>query len=289
MIKNQVGAVPDDNLGIAQEVIRRLREEAGFPERQKLFLEDKYVLKQGIEIVSRPFAQLEKRLSKRFMKRITVDPYPREFTEGFLRNAAGYNMRPVFLPGEDISADCRLKKWVKLGAEFYQEVKNGDVRPFNTYYPTVLCRGWYLADFSLSVDYTDGTQVYPNDPWASAITQLREEGKIGKYESTPKGSRFVITLEEWGKVLLIYMAAKLLVPPAKIRLERAIEFNAIGNLYDPNRGKFNSWEWFADAFRSSDRICGGCRDCGGLASISNLVSGSHMGNFAGRPLVSFVS
>ncbi|MEK7609401.1 MAG: hypothetical protein AAB476_02900 [Patescibacteria group bacterium] len=76
--------------------------------------------------------------------------------------------------------------------------------------------------------------------------------------------------------------------PEQVRLERAVESNAIGNLYDPNRGQFNMWEWFQDVFEDSYRLSGGARECGGLARVDCGWSGHPDDSLAGRPLVSFV-
>lgn len=277
----------EENLGIAEEVIRRLREEDGFPERCKLFLAGKYQPMEGVEVTPQPFSKLEKRLSKHFGHSITVDPYPKEFTPEFLANAAKFNMKPVFLPGEDITQDRQLRRWIKPEKWFYDQIRAGKIQSYGSLLPTVLCRGWYLADFSVGVDCTDGTQVFPNDPWAPLITELREKKLVGGYKETPAGSRFAITWDEWNNCVLSQMAAKLGVPRANIRLERAIEFNAIGNLYDRNRGHFNMWEWFTDVFEDSYRLYGGRRGSGGLAHVSCSWSGSRDDDIAGRPLVSF--
>lgn len=71
-------------------------------------------------------------------------------------------------------------------------------------------------------------------------------------------------------------------------LKRAIEFNAIGNLYDSNRGKFNAWGWFEDRFEDFGRLCGGDRDRGGLANVDFGRRGSCRSYIAARPLVSFI-
>ena len=102
------------------------------------------------------------------------------------------------------------------------------------------------------------------------------------------GSRFAITWDEWQDVVLVYLASKLNVTRAQIRLERAIEFNAIGNLYDANRGKFNAWEWFQDHFEDTNRLIGGHLDYGGLAYVYDCWHDNLDDHVAGRPLVSFV-
>ncbi len=289
MTNSLVGAVPDDNLGIVEEVIRRLRKEEGFAEKQKLFLAGKYQLIEGVEIKSRPFAKLEKMLSRRFVRKITVDSYPKEFTSEFLANAARLNMRPVFFTDEDISKNSQFKKWTKSEKWFYDRVSDGKIKPlYPELLPTMLRRGWYLADFTVGVDYTDGSQVFVDDPLAPIIAKLREHKLIGKYDNTPIGSRFAITSNEWQNVVFISIASALGVTRDQIRFERAIEFNTIGNLYDFNRGKFNMWEWFADVFGDSNHLCGGRRGSGGLANVYSYWSGNRIDSIAGRPLVSFV-
>ena len=69
----------------------------------------------------------EKLLSKRFGKKITVDPLPAEFTEENLTKWAQYNLTPVFLPDEEISENRNLKNWVKPEKWFYYQIKGGKI------------------------------------------------------------------------------------------------------------------------------------------------------------------
>lgn len=224
-----------------------------------------------------------KLLSNRFGKRIKVDSLPEWFTEENLAKAARFNLKPVFLPGEEIGENRALKNWTKPQSWFYQKIKEGKIAKDSA----TLKRGWYLADFTSSVDYSGGVQVYPNDPLSSIIKRLRKAGEIGKHNKTPIGSRFaIVPKDEWPKVLA-EIAKELGLKPGQAMLEREIEFNAIGNIYDENRGKFNSWEWFADPFEDSDRLSGGIRDNGGLANVNYDSSGHRDDNVAGRPLASF--
>ena len=237
-----------------------------------------------------PFAeklvlQTAKLLSKKFGREIKVDPLPPEFTEENLARLAMFNLKPVFLPDEEIGEDSELKDWTKPEKWFYDQIRNGKIADVSA----KLFRGWYLADFTPGADYTDGTQVFPNDPLSPIIARLREQGKIGKYDNTPAGSRFAITNEEWRNVVCPAIAEDLGFKPEQVRLERASEFNAIGNIYDPNRGKFNMWEWFSDIFEDSYRLCGGDRGYGGLSGVSHVSSVGRDVSIAGRPLVSFVS
>ena len=225
----------------------------------------------------------KKKLQKFF--RVDLEPMPAEFTEENLAKWAEFNLKPVYLPMEEIGEDRKLKNWTKPEKWFYQKIGEGKVNADSA----KLHQGWYLADFTVGTDYTDGTQVFPNDPLNPIIKRLREEGKIGKYDNTPLGSRFAITHDEWQTVVCPAVAESLGFKPTQVRLERSIEFNAIGNIYDPNRGRFNMWEWFSDKFEDSYQLCSGRRGSGGLAHVFYSWSSHRLVDIAGRPLVSFVS
>lgn len=234
-------------------------------------------------------AKTARKLSTVLKKRIIVDPLPPEFTEENLALWATFNMKPVFLPQENIGANRPLKNWTKLSQFFYNNVRNGKIKPIHPDLPPTLLRGcWHLADFTVSADYTDGSQVFVNDPLAPIIADLRSKKLVGRHNNTPDGSRFSITPDEWQDVVLAHVASKLGVTRAQMRLERAIDFNAIGNLYDSNRGKFNALEWFEDRFEDSGRLCGGGRDCGGLACVYYSWCDCRFSSIAARPLVSFI-
>ena len=226
----------------------------------------------------------KKCLQKFFGQGIEIDPLPEKFTEENLARWGEFNLKPVFLPDEEVAENRKLKDYTKPEKFFYDKIREGKIAADGA----TLKRGWCLADLTIGVDYTDGTQVFQNDPLASLITKLREEERVGRYDNTPAGSRFAITNDEWRNTVCPAFAKELGFKPEQIRLERAIEFNAIGNLYDPNRGKFNMWEWFEDAFEDSRRLHGGDRRHGGLADVDYDTSDFRYGIIAGRPLVSFV-
>jgi hypothetical protein len=234
-------------------------------------------------------AKTARKLSTVFKKRIIVDPLPPEFTEENLVHWATFNFRPVFLPREDIGASRPLKNWIKPERWFYERVGNGKIRPIHPDLPPTLLSGcWCLADFTVSADYTDGSQVFVDDPLVPIIADLRQKKLVGRHSNTPDGSRFSVTPDEWQDIVLAHVASKLGVTRAQTRLERAVDSNAIGNLYDPNRGKFNAWEWFEDPFGDSDRLFGGGRGSGGLAGVNYYWLGGRSGGIAARPLVSFI-
>ena len=222
-------------------------------------------------------------LASRLRMPVLVDPIPLEFTPENLARWAEFGLRPVFLPDVEITEDMDIPGWIKLDKWFYYHIRSRKISADSA----KLFHGWYLADFSIGTDYTNGTQVFQSDPFSLIIAGLREHGKIGKCDNTLYGSRFYITNDEWRNVVCPAIAEALGFRPEQVRLERAMEFNVIGNLYDPNRGKYNMWEWFEDIFGDSYRLCGGDRGRGGLSGIGLLWSVFRGGGVVGRPLVSF--
>lgn len=61
-------------------------------------------------------------LSKRFGKKIAVDPLPLWFTEENLAHAARYNLKPISLPAEEISEDRKIRNWIKPRKWFYDQI-----------------------------------------------------------------------------------------------------------------------------------------------------------------------
>ncbi|OGF49334.1 hypothetical protein A3G55_01540 [Candidatus Giovannonibacteria bacterium RIFCSPLOWO2_12_FULL_44_25] len=283
-----VGCLPSKLLGLQRDMLEKWSGPDGelWVERIALTLQGKNPLEavvKGPAWADEVVAQARRKL-KKFFGRLQVDPVPGVWTPEFLENAAKYNMHPVYFIDLVLAKDWSLKNYTKQESWLYEKIREGKISAD----AVTLKRRWCLADFSVGVDYTDGSQVFPNDPWAPIIEKLRRDLRvIGKYDNTPCGSRFAITPKEWDDVVLAYMASALRVTRAQTCLERAGEFNFIGNVYDPNRGRFNMWEWFRDPFGGSDRLYGGYRRYGGLAGVGCVSSDDRYDGIAGRPLVSF--
>lgn len=214
----------------------------------------------------------------------SVDPLPKAATAENLAKWEKFNLRLVFLPDGGITESIKLRNYVKPEKWFYDQIRAGTIDADSA----KLKRGWYVADFTVGADYTNGTQSYPNDSLGPLISKLRHAGVIGKYDKTPWESRFAITNDEWRDKLLPSLTDELSATGVTFRLEGAIEFNAIGNIYDSNRAKFNCWEWFDDVFRGGDRLYGGGRGSGGLADVDGYAADGRGGGIAGRPLGCFV-
>ena len=287
MEKEKVVGSMSDWSGLLKDFFRQIDDGSFTREMLKAVNEHRNPFTEPLAVVlnfkEELIAKTTKLLSNRFGKKIVVDPLPDWFTEENLAKAAAFNLKPVFLPDEKIGHERPLRNWLKPNGWFYDQIQNGKIAADSAQ----LKRGWYLADFTIGADYNDGTQVFQNDPLAPIIARLRQEGKIGKKDKTPIGSRFAIMPKDEWPIVLAELANELGLKPEQLRLERAIEFNAIGNLYDKHRGGFHMWEWFADDFEDSHRLNGGNRDSGGLTNISYSWAVFRRDDVAGRPLVSF--
>lgn len=294
MKNNLVGEVPGEFLGTWIDILQKCRSGHITLDHLQRFAKMETTpfavrAKDAKREIEKFAAKTARKLSTIFKKRVIVDPLPPEFTEENLAHWATFNFHPVFLPREDIGVNRPLKNYTKSEVWFYNMVAEGKIKPIHSDLPPTMLRGcWHLADFTVGADYTDGSQVFVNDPLSPIIANLRSKELVGKHNNTPLGSRFSITPNEWQDVVLVYVASKLGVTRAQLRLERAIEFNAIGNLYDPNRGMFSCWEWFEDLFEGSRRLYGGIRGIGGLANVNDDWSDDRSHFVAARPLVSFV-
>ena len=289
-----VGRTPNELLGVQRDILERLSGNNG-----DLWLDRYKRLHRG----ENPFAELVAQstpaatwkdelisIARRKLKKFSrawadqVTAIPDTWTPEFLEDMAKHNMKPVFFPEADITEALRTRKYIKPNSWFYINVA-GNIKDDNA---AKLRKGWVLADFTIGADYTDGTQVFINDPWARLIAELRGKKLVGAYNNTPTGSRFAITWDEWNDCVLAQMASKLLATRAQTTLERAMEYNFIGNVYDLNRGRFNVWEWFQELFGDSYHLIGGRRDGGGLADVSYRWHDHRHGSIASRPLVRFV-
>ena len=291
MCEKAVGAVSGEIVGdtgklaLLEDFVVKLRKDVFTVDEMKRFLrrENPFATPVPMDFREQTVAKVERILLKRFGRKITVDTLPEILTEENLRKAAKFNFQPVFSLGDVLLALDKPKNWVAIPGKFFQWERNGKIASGSAIWP----RGWYLADFTVGVDYDDGRQIFQNDRLSSLIEGLRKTGRVGKYDKTPMGSRFAIVPDSEWLLVFTELANELNFFTAKqVSLESFAAFNVIGNIYDKNRGKFNMWEWFADSFEDSYRLSGGSRGYGGLAYVDIDWDGCR-DDIAGRPLVSF--
>lgn len=229
----------------------------------------------------------QSKLASTLKQPVIVPPPPAIIVPKLLKKLGRFNFALVYFPALDIHIDFRIENgtWIKPNKWFYLNLGPDKIDPA----ATKIKPGWHAIDLTSSVNYADGIQVFPNDPLEPLITRLRQEKKIGGFDKTPIGSRFAITGEEWEDVIAPALAQAIGLEPsqATVRLERAIEFNLVGNVYDKPRGKFNAWEWFADLYGLTDRLHGGFQYDGGLSVVSHRPRGDRLDSFAGRLIIDF--
>jgi len=145
-----------------------------------------------------------------------------------------------------------------------------------------LYSGVYLVDFTPVADFAT-----PRDPMYTTIASLA----IKRSSETPPGSRFDIPGEDWGMVSMAY-ADSLDLGWLEGRLERAIEFYAISNLFGR---RYRTLQWFADSFTRlgvRHQLYG--NDVTPASREPQLMIDSEVGNaaypnVAGRPIFRFPS
>ena len=77
---------------------------------------------QVLQETSGLVSQTTQLLSKFFGQGVVVDPLPPEFTEANLAMWSEFNLKPVFLPNEEIGPDRQLKGWIKPEEWFYKQI-----------------------------------------------------------------------------------------------------------------------------------------------------------------------
>ena len=195
-----------------------------------------------------------------------------------IREWQGLGLEPHFLPEVVMTHDDSYPSWkVKLEKWYYLKTDQGKIlRGVNG--GLVVDKEAFklegiivLIDTRLKPSYEAGKQMYENDNLLGpVIEELREEGKVAKYEFGPQSSRFGLSSKEWEDYIKPVLAEKLSLKPNQIRLERAIEVNVIPQLYPYMSRKddsgTNTWTWYEEFFGSE-----GCRLHGGVSGRYGLA------------------
>ncbi len=201
-----------------------------------------------------------------------------------------------FLPKVEMSREAQFPGWkVKPNDWFWQQFQAGKVlRNRNgelVAEKVVELEGiTVLVDTRLKPHYKNGKQMWEGDTLLGPILiQLREKGKIAKYEYGTQGSRFGVSADEWEGEVKPALAGKIGLESSQPRFERVIEASAIPQLYHymPRKkdGKTNTWVWYEEYFEDrSNRLNGGNSDNGGLANVNWNEARNHWNNRSLRPL-----
>ena len=179
-----------------------------------------------------------------------------------------------YLPDEELTEERGLPGWKKKpgkrytpdqswGIEFFDEVKKGNLPKDALKLPAA----WILSDSREKPQYQDGKQIYKEDVLGPVLEDLRKKNIITDFKV--KNSRFNISWDELNKPEVKQAIAEALdVPQEALRLPRAIEWNYMGNVYYPEWGNTNTWEWFDDPYmKGQRRLRGGFSEFGGLSDV----------------------
>ena len=145
--------------------------------------------------------------------------------------------------------------------------------------------GWRIVDATIRPDYTDGSQMYKDDPLASLIAKLTTDGKISPQHPS---SRFGISWDERKEHIDPQLKELLNLPDrVTISVPTEAEFNVLGNLFHPEWGEVSTYEWLDDNFEGDLRLFGGSSDDGGLSYVPHIWSDHRFGDIGFRPRIVF--
>lgn len=191
---------------------------------------------------------------------------------------------PHFLPQVSLTEEDQLPGWkVRPKSWFWQKIKENKISED----AATLKEGWYLVDGRTKPNnYGIGQQRYRNDYMEAIMQNLREKDRIYRY--TPEISRFGVAPDEIEKVILPELA-RIIDTKGEVENNTYMKFNVWGNMFHPEWGETDTWEWFADKFGEYQRLYGGDADGGGLAIVDHNWSGNRSEAIAFNLVVRFPS
>jgi len=177
------------------------------------------------------------------------------------------------------------KAWLQLDPSWFWSEKTRKSVSNET---LTIPRSWYIFDTTVKPMYNrEGTQMYPNDPLITLLTQLKTEDRINLFSNTPTGSRFGITSNEIDRHVMPELAKMLGTTLTDTRIPTAEEINILGNMFHPELDKANVAEWFYNKFGDDARFTEGYSGYGALSYGHNdkhMVQSDRVGF---RPIVEF--
>lgn len=260
---------PKQELALIREAVDALPTPEQFIKKEQEQLEQKGFSRSNVDFPS------TEHLDKVF------EVWHRAIELGFIRMSAH------IIPGHDLENIDLPRGWVRLDKWYRQQIDKTIDKD-----AAILKPAYVLIDTTPKPNYEGGRQLYPNDSFGPMMSLLREEGKIevpNDYKHVPETSRFAVMPIERETHFDTAFAQTLKVDPSKVRVPTAAENNFIGNVWHPELGQKNTWEWYADVFETDCRLIGGSRDDGGLAAVFCDWRGARLDDVGFRPLVVFSS
>ncbi len=207
-------------------------------------------------------------------------------------------LEPHFLPRVEMDRKAEFPGWlVRPDNHSYNVVYQGKVlRQIDGKLQPDKNAHWLsgntvLIDTRLKPNYESGRQMYENDYLGPFLAELREAGKISRYDYGDQSSRFGVSADEWEEQVkpVLSKDKRFEFGQDQWRFERAIEANVIPQIYlhmsRKNNGYTSTWSWYEEYFGGrSDRVIGGHSVCGGLSVFYWIWSGNHWGYQAFCPL-----
>jgi len=275
----------------------------GLSDEEKQSIEAQKVFQ---EIISRESLALQKFFGRSF----EIPPLPEEATTERIAEWREQGFELHYLPSLsliDITIDPsgavtevrpNIRGWKKKPADrFFDLIKEGKL-PKEA---AELKGGWVLVDTRPKPSYDDGKQMYPGDLLATALAELNRQGLIkqASFDGTtklPPTSRFGISPRELADPRVMAVLVKVLnIESGEASLQRAMEFNILGNLHHPEWGDTSTSEWFADTSEwfadqygaGSQQLFGGSSVPGGLSYVSSFGLDNRSGDIGFRLLGRF--
>lgn len=224
-----------------------------------------------------------------FEKDIVVPPMPSEMVVR-LDELEKLGMEAHYLPAEDMPKDRELKAWKKKPNDRFYDV-NVKYNICQSY--TKLQEGWFLINARQKPTYANGDQMYANDPFASVLEALNEQGiikqrDIFKMKRLNPKSRFGLHPDDFEKPKVIAEFAKVIgIRPEQLSLPQIMVWNIVANIHHPEWGATKTAEWLKDKFAFGARFLCGHFDDGGVSNVYWLDDAADTIGF--RPLVRFSS
>ena len=256
--QNMKSNTPDERNVLVIE-LNRLQSECGkfIDENFDFIWKDKIIKKQ------------KEALETFFQKIIDVPAIPEGISREQIEKWEKMGIELVYLPEEDMTEDKDAPGWIKKPTNLFSYIKIGNVSSE----ATKIKAGWRLMDKTRRPQYDSGRQMYEKDPLKDAITELRENDHIAKWDGRDSGSRFHLSNDELQKTEVKIAFAKVLgVEPTSIRLPKAIEWNVVSNIHHSEWGETNYWEWYSDECVGGCRLLGGHFADGGLSDVNYASS-----------------